>query len=121
MSDSPQAEGFTPSAGFLESVQRIAALNVFARAFPVWVARHGRTASVTFKGNLDGSVEFDLGMPPGSTASQADDLIELLHQCQRLADLESIVSEMRASGQSAEIVQNYILEAETIAHRLFPG
>lgn len=120
MSDKPVAEGFTPSASFLESVQRITALNVFARAFPVWVARHGRTVSLTFKGNMDGSVEFDLGMPPGSTAEQADELIELVDQCQRLADLEAIVSEMRASGQSAEVVQNYILEAETIAMKLFP-
>lgn len=120
MSEDLQAEGFTPSASFTQAVQKITALNVFARAFSVWMARHDRSVSLTFKGHVDGSVEFNLGMPPGSTAEQADELLELLEQCQRMADLEAIVSEMRASGQSAEVVQNYILEAETIARQLFP-
>lgn len=113
-------EGFTPSSGFLEAVQRITALNVFARAFPVWTARHGKTVSIRFAATLDGGVEMDLSMPPGSTAEEADDLLEILEQCQRMADLEAIVSEMRASGQKDEVVQNYIIEAETIAMRLFP-
>lgn len=112
-------EGFVPSPGLSEAVSRITALNVFARAFRAWAMRRGKGASISFQGHPDGSVEVDLGLPPGSAPGQADELLEIIEQCQRMADLEAIVSEMKHAGVSPDIVQNYVVEAEAIAHRLF--
>lgn len=113
------SDGIQPSPGLLEQVQKISALNVFAMAFPVWVKTHQRTASLIFKGHLDGSVEMDLGLPKGSSSDQADDLFRLLEECQRLSDLQLLVGEFKNAGVSPAVIQRYVIEAETLAHRLF--
>lgn len=113
-------EAFEPSQSFLRDVGRITALNVFARAFPVWTRRHGKTVSVQCVGHLDGSVEINLGLPPGSSEVQANEVVELLEQCQRLADLQVIVQEMRQAGVAPAILENYIMQGEALAQKLFP-
>ena len=111
------AEASLPTS-FTDQIQRITALNLFARAFPVWQARTGRTASFHIRATPDGGVEFELGLPPGTPLRQAEDLLELLEQFQRLSDLEAIVSEMRQAGVEDAVVQAYVMEGETLAQGL---
>ena len=70
-----EASGFQPSQEFLGHVQRIDALNVFARAFPLWVRQHGKTASFTLTATVDGGVEIDMGLPASANQEQAQDLL----------------------------------------------
>lgn len=114
------AQGVRPSDGLLGHVQRIGALNVFARAFPVWVHEHRKLVSVSIQARADGAVAIELGLPPGASPEEADHLLEVLEKCQRLSDLEVIVSELRQSGVEDAIVQRYAIEAETLARQLYP-
>ncbi len=111
---------FEPSQEFLNHVQRIDALNVFARAFPLWVKRHGKTASVLLTATHDGGVAIDLRLPDGSSEPEAADLLDLLSKCQRLSHLEVLVSEMRQAGVEDAKVQRYAIEGETLARQLYP-
>ena len=114
-----EASGFQPSQEFLGHVQRIDALNVFARAFPLWVRQHGKTASFTLTATVDGGVEIDMGLPASANEEQAQDLLLLLQRCQRLAHLEVLVSEMRGAGVDDAIVQRFAIEGETLARQLY--
>jgi hypothetical protein len=114
-----EASGFQPSQEFLGHVQRIDALNVFARAFPLWVRQHGKTASFTLTATTDGGVEIDMGLPASANQEQAQDLLLLLQRCQRLAHLEVLVSEMRGAGVDDAIVQRFAIEGETLARQLY--
>ena len=114
-----EASGFQPSQEFLGHVQRIDALNVFARAFPLWVRQHGKTASFTLTATVDGGVEIDMGLPASANQEQAQDLLLLLQRCQRLAHLEVLVSEMRGAGVGDTIVQRFAIEGETLARQLY--
>ncbi len=114
-----EASGFQPSQEFLGHVQRIDALNVFARAFPLWVKQHGKTASFKLTATPDGGVEIDLSLPASADEGQAQDLLFLLQRCQRLAHLEVLVSEMRGAGVADAIVQRFAIEGETLARQLY--
>lgn len=117
--DLVESTSFQPSQAFLGHVQRIDALNVFARAFPLWVKQHGKTASFHLTATQDGGVVVDLGLPKGTLEDQAQDLLQLLSQCQRLAHLEVLVSEMRGAGVDDNIVQRFVIEGETLARQLY--
>ena len=109
------------STAFLEQVQRIAALNVFARAFPLWVKSHGgKTVSVSFTAHADGQVSVDLGLPPGSTEGDAQDLFDLLEKSQRLADLQVLVGELNRIGADPAKIQNYTVEGDSLLRQLYP-
>ena len=112
--------GVDVSASIMEHVQRIDALNVFARAFPLWVAKHNKTPQIHILGSLDGGVGFDVALPEGTASHEADELFELLEKSQRLASLQVIVEELRQSGVEDAIVQRYVLEGETLFRQLYP-
>jgi len=109
------------SQSFLDQVQRIAALNVFARAFPLWVkAHHGKTLAITFTAMPDGQVDVDLRMPTDSQEEDAQELFDLLEKSQRLADLQVLVQELRRIGADPAQIQNYTLEGDSLLRQLYP-
>jgi hypothetical protein len=109
------------SQSFLDQVQRIAALNVFARAFPLWVKAHnGKTLAITFTAMPDGQVDVDLRMPTDSQEEDAQELFDLLEKSQRLADLQVLVQELRRIGAAPAQIQNYTLEGDSLLRQLYP-
>ncbi len=120
MSEVP-AGGQPLSSSFLEQVQRISALNVFARAIPLWARAHGKSVTIAIQSEADGQVGFELKLPENSTEAEAQELFELMEKSQRLADLQVIVEELRRSGVSAEKVQNYALEGDSLLRQLYPN
>lgn len=109
------------STGFLEQVQRIAALNVFARAFPLWVqSQGGKTVAITFTAMDDGQVSVDLRMPDDCTEGDAQELFDLLDKSQRLADLQVLVGELNRIGADPAKIQNYKLEGDSLLRQLYP-
>ena len=111
--------GVEVGPSLMDHVQRIDALNVFARAFPIWTKRHGKTPGFQIKGDRDGGVEINLLMPDGTASHEADDLFEILGQCQRLASLQAIVEELKNCEVDAATVERYVLEGETLMGRLY--
>lgn len=108
-----------PGAGFAGQVARVDALKLFARALPVWAARHNSTVSIQFNASADG-VEINLGMPPSATPQMADAVVQILLEAERMAQLEFLVDQMRNVGVSPEVLDPMIAEAEELARRLFP-
>lgn len=108
-----------PGAGFAGQVAQIDALKVFARALPAWAKKNKSSVSITMVATEDG-LEINLGLPPSATPSMADDVIGVLRQVERMAQLELLVDQMRNAGVAPEVLDPMIQEAEEIAARLFP-
>ena len=108
-----------PGAGFAGQVAQIDALKVFARALPAWARKNKSSVSISMVATEEG-LEINLGLPASATPTMADEVINMLREAERMAQLELLVDQMRNAGVAPEVIDPMIHEAEEIATRLFP-
>lgn len=111
---------------FAESVLKLDAIQILARALPAWCRENGikpgENRLEMMLGADSSEMQVGVGLPPHlMDDAHMTSLIQRIGEEERLVVLQILVDEMRNVGVGPEVLDPMIVEATELAQRLHPG